>query len=121
MAHNYYLEIGEVVKSFKCLMRINNYKRVITFAKNARKKEIYILAGNYLQNCDWHSTPALIKFIVVFYSKAKAFDHLARFYDQCAAVEIDEYGQYEKAIHAWKEALKYAKRSKSENKEEKTQ
>jgi len=29
-------------------MRINDTKRVVNFAKNARKKEIYILAGNYL-------------------------------------------------------------------------
>jgi len=75
-------------------------KRIVNFARNARKKEIYILAGNYLQNADWHSTPSLIRFIVAFYGKAKAFDHLARFYDQCAVVEIDEYGKYEKAIEA---------------------
>ena len=36
-------------------------------------------------------------------------------------MEIDEYGQYKKAIGAWKEALKYAKRSKSDKKDEKTQ
>jgi len=46
---------------------------------------------------------------------------LARFYDSWAVVEIDEYGKYEKAISAWKNALKYAVKSNHEKKEEKKQ
>ena len=49
--------------------------------------------------------------IINFYSKAKAFDHLAVFYDACAAVEIDEYRDYEKAVAALKESLKFANKS----------
>ena len=37
-----------------------------------------------------------MKTIVTFYTKAKAFDSLAGFYEACAQVEIDEYQNYEK-------------------------
>lgn len=37
----------------------------------------------------------------------QAFIQLAGFYDSCGQVEIDEYRDYEKAIGALKEALKY--------------
>lgn len=54
-----------------------------------------------------------------FYSKAKSFNHLAGFYDACSQVEIDEYRDYEKALSALKDALKYAKKSTSEDTEAK--
>jgi intraflagellar transport protein 140 len=35
-----------------------------------------------------------MKHIITFYNKAKAYDHLAGFFDACASVEIDEYRDY---------------------------
>jgi intraflagellar transport protein 140 len=49
-----------------------------------------------------------MKHIINFYTKAKAFDNLAGFFDACSQVEIDEYRDYEKAIAALKEAEKHA-------------
>ena len=43
-----------------------------------------------------------MKNIISFYSKAKAFDNLAGFFEACANVEIDEYRDYEKASGALK-------------------
>ena len=37
-----------------------------------------------------------MKNIITFYTKARANEQLAGFYDACAAVEIDEYRNYEK-------------------------
>ena len=49
----------------------------------------------------------IMKAIINFYTKAKAFEQLSGFYDACAQVEIDEYRDYEKALGALKEAVKY--------------
>jgi intraflagellar transport protein 140 len=35
------------------------------------------MAGNFLQTADWHKNPDLMKHIINFYTKAKAFDNLA--------------------------------------------
>ena len=51
-----------------------------------------------------------------FYNKAKAWDHLASFYDTCYAFEIDEFRDYDKAVAALKESIKYANKSTSEYK-----
>ena len=42
------------------------------------------MAANYLQNLDWHSDTEIVKNIVAFYTKAKAFEQLSTFYDACA-------------------------------------
>lgn len=121
LASKFYIELGEKVKAIKCLIKLGDLDRVITFANNARIQEIYILAANNLQNADWHKNPDIIKYIITFYSKAKAFDRLANFYDECAGVEIDEYRDYEKALSALKDALKYAAKATTPDKEAKSQ
>lgn len=59
-----------------------------------------------------------MKHIINFYNKAKAYDHLAGFFDACSQVEIDEYRDYEKAVAALKEAMKHAHKSTGEDKEQ---
>jgi len=58
-----------------------------------------------------------MKNIINFYIKAKAFEHLAGFFESCSMVEIDEYRDFEKSIAALKEALKYASKITSSVKE----
>jgi intraflagellar transport protein 140 len=53
----------------------------------------------------------IMKAIITFYTKAKAFEQLAGFYESCAQVEIDEYRDYEKALGALKEAQKYLEKA----------
>ena len=55
------------------------------------------MAANYLQNLDWRADTNVMKYIITFYSKAKAFESLALFFESCARVEIDDYQNYEKA------------------------
>lgn len=85
----------------------------------SRTRDIYILAANYLQNLDWHSDADVVKNIVTFYTKAKAFEQLSSFYDACAQVEIDEYRDYEKAMTALKEALNWLDKARFPGKEQK--
>jgi intraflagellar transport protein 140 len=72
---------------------------------------VYVLAGNFLQNQNWHNDPEVMKTIISFYQKAKSFESLANFYDACAQVEIDEYRDYEKALGAMKEAQRQLEKS----------
>jgi hypothetical protein len=41
---------NEKLKGMKCLLKSGDVKQVIGFATNARQTEVYILAGNFLQN-----------------------------------------------------------------------
>jgi intraflagellar transport protein 140 len=54
-----------------------------------------------------------MKNIIQFYSKAKAYDNLASFFEACSNVEIDEYRDYDKAVAAIKEAIKHISKSTS--------
>jgi len=108
---------NEKMKGIKCLLKSCDVKAVIGFAQTARQTEVYILAGNFLQNQNWHNDPEIMKTIISFYQKAKSFESLANFYDACAQVEIDEYRDYEKALGAMKEAMRQLEKSTSDSKE----
>jgi len=75
-------------RAMKCLIKLGNKERVIEFAKGARNNELNILAANFLQSLDWHEqgNEEVIKYIVHFYTKAKAFMPLTNFYELCASV-----------------------------------
>ena len=105
------------MKGIKCLLKSGDVKAVIGFATTARQAEVYILAGNFLQNQNWHNDPEIMKTIISFYQKAKSFESLANFYDACAQVEIDEYRDYEKALGAMKEAMRQLEKSSTTDKE----
>lgn len=102
-----FTQAGDKLKAMKSLLKSSDTEKIIFFAGTARQPDIYVLAGNYLQSLDWHNDPEIMKNIIQFYSKAKAHDKLASFYDACAQVEIDEYRDYEKASGALRESLKY--------------
>lgn len=108
---------NEKMKGIKCLLKSADVKAVISFATNARDTQVFVLAGNFLQNQNWHNDPEIMKTIISFYSKAKAFESLANFYDACAQVEIDEYRDYEKALGAMKEAKRQLDKSSGVNKD----
>ena len=97
------------------MLKGSDQKSIMAFANNARNPTVFILAANYLQNSDWHNNPDVMKTIISFYTKAKAFEQLSGFYDACAQVEIDEYRDYEKALGAMKEALKHLEKSNAAN------
>jgi intraflagellar transport protein 140 len=75
------------------------------------------MAANYLQTREWRTSPELMKGIITFYKKARAMESLARFYESCAQVEIDEYHNFEKALGALKEAMLFLQRSKGPDKQ----
>jgi len=102
-----FTQAGDKLKAMKSLLKSGDTEKIIFFAGTARQADIYILAGNYLQSLVWNNDPEIMKNIIAFYSKAKAHDKLAQFYDACAQVEIDEYRDYDKAGSALREAHRY--------------
>merc|ERR1711871_895620 len=111
LASKKYTQAGDRVKAIKCLVRSGDTKAVIQFASISRSPEIYKLAANYLQQMNWRESAEIMKAIITFYTKAKAFEQLAGFYDSCAQVEIDEYRDYEKAHGALRESLRQLSRA----------
>ncbi|DBA01282.1 TPA: LOW QUALITY PROTEIN: hypothetical protein N0F65_001787 [Lagenidium giganteum] len=118
LATKKYTQAGDKLKAMKCLLKSGDTEKVVFFANVSRNNEIYVLAANYLQNLNWRSDNEILKSIVGFYSKARAFEQLAAFYTACAQVEIEEYRDYDKAIGALQEAIKVLAKVKSENKEQ---
>lgn len=112
MQGNYHLatkkftQAGNKPRAMKALLKSGDTEKICFFAQVSRQREIYIMAGNYLQSLDWQNQPEVLKNIIHFYSKGKAMDLLANFYVACAQVEIDEFQNYEKALDALNQASK---------------
>ncbi len=45
----------------RALLKSGDTEKIVFFANTARSKEIYIMAGNYLQMVNWKDNPALMK------------------------------------------------------------
>ena len=70
----------------KALLKSGDTDRIVFFANVSRQREIYILAGNYLQTLDWRAHPEFVRSIVGYYTRAKTPELLAGFYEACAQV-----------------------------------
>lgn len=70
----------------KALLKSGDTEKIIFFAGVSRHKEIYIMAANYLQSLEWRNDDNILKNIISFYTKGRALESLAGFYDACAQV-----------------------------------
>ena len=118
LATKKYTQAGDKRKAMKCLLKSGVTHKIIFFAGKSSNKEIYIMGANYLQSLEWHENEEWLKSIILFYSKAKAFDKLSSFYETVAEMEIHEHQQYEKALVALKKATKSMSKCDHENKQE---
>ncbi|XP_077980431.1 intraflagellar transport protein 140 homolog [Glandiceps talaboti] len=115
LATKKYTQAGNKVKAMRALLKSGDTEKIVFFAGVSRQKEIYVMAANYLQSLDWRKDPEIMKNIIGFYTKGRALDSLAGFYDACAQVEIDEYQNYDKALGALSEAYKCLTKAKMKN------
>lgn len=106
LATKKYTQAGNKLQAMKALLKSGDTERIVFFANVSRQTDIYIMAANYLQTLDWHNDPSILQNIVVFYTKGKAPNLLAGFYETCAQTEIEEFQDYEKALDALNEAYK---------------
>ncbi|KAJ3607891.1 hypothetical protein NHX12_024942 [Muraenolepis orangiensis] len=112
LATKKYTQAGNKLKAMRALLKSGDTEKIVFFAGVCRQKEIYIMAGNYLQSLDWRKNPDIMKNIIGFYTKGRALDLLAGFYQACAQEEIDDFRNYEKALGAMSEAYKCLSKSK---------
>mmetsp|Transcript_17764 Transcript_17764/g.41776 ORF Transcript_17764/g.41776 Transcript_17764/m.41776 type:complete len:1379 (+) Transcript_17764:96-4232(+) len=113
LATKKFTQAGMKMKAMKALLRSGDTEKIIFFAGVLKQPDIFVMAANYLQTLDWHNDPEIMKAIQNFYTKAKAFFSLATFFEACSQVEIDEYRDYEKALGALKEGLKFCQKAKN--------
>ncbi|KAJ8399837.1 hypothetical protein AAFF_G00405670 [Aldrovandia affinis] len=118
LATKKYTQAGNKLKAMRALLKSGDTEKIVFFAGVSRQKEIYIMAANYLQSLDWRKDPEIMKNIIGFYTKGRALDLLAGFYEACAQVEIDDYQNYEKALGALTEAYKCLAKAKVRSTEE---
>ena len=88
----------------KALLKSGDTDKITYFANVSRQKEIYIMSANYLQSLDWRGNPNLMKNIISYYTKGRALESLANFYDTCAQVSglnmcVDNHMQIYRVVH----------------------
>ncbi|XP_008144599.2 intraflagellar transport protein 140 homolog [Eptesicus fuscus] len=115
LATKKYTQAGNKLKAMRALLKSGDTEKIVFFAGVSRQKENYIMAANYLQSLDWRKEPETMKTIISFYTKGRALDLLASFYDACAQVEINEYQNYDKAHGALTEAYKCLSKAKTKS------
>ena len=76
------------LQAMKALLKSGDTEKIVFFAGVSRQKEIYVMAANYLQSLDWRKDPEIMKNIISFYTKGRALELLAGFYDACAMVSV---------------------------------
>uniref|UniRef100_H9GLJ7 Intraflagellar transport 140 n=1 Tax=Anolis carolinensis TaxID=28377 RepID=H9GLJ7_ANOCA len=86
MATKKYTQAGNKLKAMRALLKSGDTEKIVFFAGVSRQREIYIMAANYLQSLDWRKDPEIMRNIISFYTKGRALDLLAGFYDACAQV-----------------------------------
>jgi len=112
-----FTQVGDRLSAMKSLLCSGDTEKIIFFANisGPKQKEIYILAGNYLQTLDWRNNASITKNIIQFYTKGKAYDSIAKFFESCAQIEIDDYQNYQEAVKALNEAKKYLEKIKTKD------
>ncbi|KAE8284332.1 Intraflagellar transport protein 140-like protein WD and tetratricopeptide repeats protein 2 [Larimichthys crocea] len=118
LATKKYTQAGNKLKAMRALLKSGDTEKIVFFANVSRQKELFIMAANYLQSLDWRKDPEILKTIIGFYTKGRAPDLLAGFYEACAQVEIDDYQNYEKALDALTEALKCISKAKDSSRQQ---
>ncbi|VDP72732.1 unnamed protein product [Echinostoma caproni] len=102
-----FTQAGSRLAAMKALLRSGDTEKIVFFANVSKQKEIYVMAANYLQTLDeWRTNVDTMRTIVNFYTRGKAPESLASFYEACAHAEVEEFGSYEKATGALTEAYK---------------
>eukprot|EP00924_Labyrinthula_sp_SR-Ha-C_P008375 maker-scaffold_11-snap-gene-11.29-mRNA-1 protein AED:0.01 eAED:0.04 QI:0/0/0/1/1/1/3/0/1566 len=107
LAARKYTEAGNRIQAVKCLIKSNDVDKILYYARQAKNIEVYILVGNYIQTLDWRTQPKLLKTLVNYYKKAKAFAKLSQFYYTCAHDEIITYRDFGRSLAALQQSLNY--------------
>lgn len=83
-----WLRVVSFVQAMSALLKSGDTEKIVFFANVSRQRELFIMAANYLQSLDWRKNPEILKTIIAFYTKGRAAELLAGFYEVCAQVFI---------------------------------
>ena len=72
LATKKWTQSGNRLQAMKSLLKSGDTEKIIFFANVSRQREIYILAGNYLQTLDWRNNSDIMKNIITFYTKVSS-------------------------------------------------
>lgn len=86
-----WLHVGSFEQAMSALLKSGDTEKIVFFANVSRQRELFIMAANYLQSLDWRKNPEILKTIIAFYTKGRASELLAGFYEVCAQVFIFSY------------------------------
>ena len=81
-----YTQAGNTDKAMRALLKSGDTNRIVYYANSSKQRNLYVMAANYLQSLDWRKEPDVMKNIISFYTKGKAYESLANFYEACAQV-----------------------------------
>lgn len=104
LAAKKYTQAGNKLKAMSVLLKSGDTEKIVFYASFSCQRELFIMAANYLQSLDWRENSEIFKTIITFYTKGSASEQLADFFEVCAQVEIKDFQNYEKALHALTEA-----------------
>lgn len=80
------LHVASFGQAMSALLKSGDTEKIVFFANVSRQRELFIMAANYLQSLDWRENPEILKTIIAFYTKGRASELLAGFYEVCAQV-----------------------------------
>lgn len=86
-----WLRVGSFEQAMSALLKSGDTEKIVFFANVSRQRELFIMAANYLQSLDWRKNPEILKTIIAFYTKGRASELLAGFYEVCAQVFMVSY------------------------------
>lgn len=112
LATKKYTQAGNKLKAMSVLLKSGDTEKIIFYASFSCQWELFVMAANYLPSLDWRENPEIFKTIITFYTKGRASEQLADFFEVCAQVEINDFHNYEKALHALTEAFECVSKSK---------
>ena len=81
-----YTQSGNVDKAMRALLKSGDTLKIVYYANTSKQRHLYVMAANYLQSLDWRNHPDVMDNIITFYTKGKAHQSLANFYEACAQV-----------------------------------
>ncbi len=85
-------QAGDRVSGMKALLRSGDTEKIIFFANVSKQRDIFVMAANYLQTLDtWRTDTDVVRLIIQFYTRGKALESLASFYEACAQVRTSRH------------------------------
>ena len=93
-----WIRLGDHTSAMRNIIKDDDEEKVIRFANRLKRKDAFIMAGDYLANKSPREGENLFTTAMQFYQRAGAYDRISQFFEKSAQTEIDEYQDYPRAL-----------------------